>query len=225
MPDLNAIYSSPKVLFWIGVLGLYGTVEGVGRIVRHVPPLYRRAMNGFRSKAHDTAFYYAYRENGYIVMPGGSEFISSRRERVVAVRRIEEVPYTYAWSGEGEMKSELFPSTFVMSDLPRIAGQKRERKSIKFDAALEKGKMTEYTILLHCTQTGKAPEPFLSSRSPHRVDELLMRVVFPANLLPENVVYLKRNADGIEVHREAIKERDRLTPENSESSLSTPSHT
>jgi hypothetical protein len=42
---------------------------------------------------------------------------------------------------------------------------------------------------------------------------LLLRVVFPANLLPEQVVYIKRDADGLEVHRETIKDRDRLTGE------------
>jgi hypothetical protein len=85
MTDLNGLYSSPKVLFWLTALGLYGTAEGIGRLVNKVPPLYRKIRNQMRSKAHDTAFYYSYRESGYNVMPGGEVFINSRRERVVAV--------------------------------------------------------------------------------------------------------------------------------------------
>jgi hypothetical protein len=109
--------------------------------------------------------------------------------------------------------TELFPPSFSMEDFPRVHGQKSERKRIKFGSALEKGNETEYTVNLKCTQTGNAPAPYLSSKSPHRVDELLMRVVFPANLLPDQVVYIKRNADGVEINRQAIKERDQLTGE------------
>jgi hypothetical protein len=146
-------------------------------------------------------------------MPGGTDFVSSRLERIVALRRIEGVPYTYKWSGEGTITEELFPDTYTLEKIPRTTGQTLSRRRIKFGTSLEKGKVAEYTVVLKCKQTGRAPEPFLSSRSPHRVDELLLRVVFPANLLPDQVVYLKRNADGVEIHREPIKERDRLTGE------------
>jgi len=213
MTDLNGIYSSPKVLFWLTVLGLYGTIEGVGRLVRQVPPFFRNLRARWRSNAHDTDFYFSYRESGYVIMPGGIDFVGTRRERVVALKRIEDVPYTYSWSGEGTIAEELFPDTYTLEVIPRAAGQTLSRRRIKFGTSLEKGKVAEYTVLLKCKQTGKAPEPFLSSRSPHRVDELLLRVVFPADLLPDQVVYIKRNADGMEIHRESIKERDRLTGE------------
>lgn len=213
MADLNGLYSSPKVLFWLTVLGLYGTAEGVGRLFRQLPPLFRKANNRWRSKAHDTDFYYSYRESGYIILPGGLDFVSSRRERVVALKRLEDVPFTYRWTGEGVVTEELFPEAYTLEDMPRISGQNQTRKRIKFGTALEKGKEAEYTILLKCKQTGRGPEPFVNAKSPHRVDELLLRVVFPSNLLPDSVVYVKRNADGVEIHRESIKERDRLTGE------------
>jgi hypothetical protein len=213
MTDLNEIYSSPKVLFWLTLLGLYGTAEGLGRLVRHVLPLFQNLMARWRSGTHDTDYYFSYRENGYIIMPGGTDYVNSRRERVVALKRIEDVPFTYKWSGEGTITEELFPDTYTMEDLPRVAGQRATRKHIKFGTPLEKGEVAEYTVLLKCKQDGRGPEPFLRSKSSHRVDELLLRVAFPANLMPDHVVYIKRNADGIELSRESIKERDRLTGE------------
>jgi hypothetical protein len=213
MTDPNGIYTSPGVLFWLAVLGLYGTVEGVIRLVRHIPPLYRYLKARWRNNTHDTDFYFSYRENGYVVMPGGTDYVNSRRERVVALKRIEDVPFTYQWTGEGTITEELFPDIYTLEDLPRITGQRAMRKHIKFGTPLEKGKVAEYTVVLKCKQDGRPPEPFLQSRSSHRVDELLLRVAFPANLLPDQVVYIKRNADGIELSRESIKERDRLTGE------------
>jgi hypothetical protein len=185
----------------------------MSRLVRQVPPLYRNLKARWRNNAHDTDFYFSYRENGYIIMPGGTDFVNSRMERVVALKRLEGVPFTYKWTGEGQITEELFPDAYTLEDLPRIAGQILSRKRIKFGTALEKGKTAEYTVLLKCKQDGRGPEPFLSSKCHHRVDELLLRVAFPANLLPDHVVYVKRNADGIEIGRESIKERDRLTGE------------
>ena len=213
MTDLNGIYSSPKVLFWLTLLGLYGTVEGVGRLVQHVPPLYRNLIARWRSTTRDTDFYYSYRESGYIIMPGGTDFVNSRRERVVALKRIDDVPFTYKWSGEGMITEELYPDTYTLEDLPRVVGQILSRKRVKFGTPLEKGEVAEYTVLLKCKQNGNGPEPFLSSLCHHRVDELLLRVAFPENLLPDQVVYIMRNADGIEKSRELIKEKDRLTGE------------
>jgi hypothetical protein len=212
MPDLSTFYSSPKVLFWLSLAGAYGVLEAIGRFFRHVPPLYRSLRARLRGRGHDTEFYYSYRESGYIIMPGGNEFVNSRRERVVAVKKLEEVPFQYTWTGEGEVQEELFPDTYEIRQLAGGTGQKPQKR-VRFDATLEKGRETEYTILLKCKRTGREPQPFLSSRSSHRVDELLLRVVFPANLLPERVFYIRRNSDEIEVHREQIKERDRLTGE------------
>ncbi len=206
------VYSSPKVLFFLAVAGAYGVIEAVGRGFRHLPPLYRKLTLSMRSKAHDTDFYYSYRESGYIVLPGGNEFMNSRRERVVALKRLEEVPFRYHWTGQGTVTEELYPEEFRIHNLQAGTGQGPQRR-IRFDHALEKGKEAEYTLLLKCKRTGGAPHPFLSSSSPHRVDELLLRVVFPANLLPEKVFYVRRNADDVEIHREPIKERDRLTGE------------
>lgn len=206
------IYTSAKVLFWLGVAGAYGIVEAIGRAVRHLPPLYRKMMGKLRAKAHDSDFYFSYRENGYIIQPGGNEFMNSRRERIIALKRLEEVPFRYHWTGQGMVKEEIFPQSFRIQNLPSGTGYGPQRR-IRFDRPLEKGRETEYTLLLYCTRTGRAPEPFLSSRSPHRVDELLLRVVFPVNLLPEKVFYVRRNADDVEVHREQIKERDPLTGE------------
>jgi hypothetical protein len=84
---------------------------------------------------------------------------------------------------------------------------------VRFAKPLEKGQTAEYTVLLKCRQDGKEPEPFLSSLCPHRVDELVLRVVFPADLVPDQVTYIQRNADGSEISRESIKEMDRLTGE------------
>ncbi|HEY4354279.1 MAG TPA: hypothetical protein VGN16_00915 [Acidobacteriaceae bacterium] len=212
MSSLNDLYTSTKVLFWLGIAGAYGVAEAVGRAVRHAPPLYRRVKSSLRSKAHDTDFYFLYRESGYIVLPGGIEFISARRERVVALKRLEEVPLRYLWTGEGEVTEELYPESFRIQDLPQGVGEGPQRR-IRFEKPIEKGKDIEYTLLLNCKRTGRMPEPFLSSKCPHRVDELLLRVVFPANLLPDKVFYIRRNADDVEVHREQIKERDRLTGE------------
>jgi hypothetical protein len=213
MTDLNEIYSSPKVLFWLTLLGLYGTAEGLGRLVRHVLPIFQNLMARWRSGTHDTDYYFSYRESGYIIMPGGTDYVNSRMERVVALKRIEDVPFRYKWTGEGTITEELYPDTYTLEDLPRVIGQSSSRKRVKFGKALEKGEVAEYTVLLKCKQIGKGPEPLLSSLCHHRVDELLLRVAFPANLLPDHVVYIKRNADGIETSRELIKERDRLTGE------------
>ncbi len=133
--------------------------------------------------------------------------MNSRRERVVALKKIEAVPFRYNWSGVGDVTTELYPETFSTVDLPGDTGQGRQRR-IKFDRPVEKGKEVEYTLLIKCKRTGDAPGPYLISSSPHRVDELLLRVVFPANLLPDKVFYIRRNADDMEVHREQIRERE-----------------
>lgn len=213
MTNLNQLYTSTSVLFWMTALGLYGTGEGLGRLVTKTPILYRNVVHKLRSKTHDRDFYFAYRESGYIVMPGGNDFVNSRRERIVAAKHLEDIPISYLWSGEGTISEELFPDSLRIEELPRIIGQDRVRKRLRFAKALERGEELEYTLLIKCKQNGKAPEPYLSAKSAHRVDELLLRVVFPANLVPEQVVYVRRNPDGIETHRETIKERDRLTGE------------
>jgi hypothetical protein len=129
------------------------------------------------------------------------------------MKKLEEIPIAYNWSGQGAVREELFPAGFDLIEPPRVKGQRNVRKRIRFGKPLDKGDVAEYSLLLRCTQTGRAPEPFLGISTSHRVDELVMRVVFPANLCPNQVFYIKRNADGVEVHKETIAERDDLTGE------------
>lgn len=213
MATFYDIYTSPKVLFGLAVLGAYGVVEAIGRGIRHIPPAVREIRQRLHSKARDTDFYYSYRESGYIVLPGGNEYMNSRRERLVALKRLDEVPLKYRWTGEGNITEELFPESFSIRSLPLEMGQTVPQRRIRFDKALERGQTTEYTLLLKCKRIGRPPEPYLSSQSPHRVDELVLRVVFPATLIPEKVFYVRRDADDVEVHREQIKDNDRLTGE------------
>jgi len=212
MPE-PAIYSSAKVLFWMTALGLYGTAEGVGRLVKGAPVVWRKLRHRMRSHAHDTEFYFSYRESGYIIMPGGDMYLNSRREKIVALRRLEEVPLSYDWSGQGVVKEELFPSEFSLVDAPRLTGQRRVRKRVKFSTPIEKGGSAEYVLLLRCSKMGTPPGPYLGSRCSHRVDELLLRVVFPEDMRPDKVFYIQRNADGVELSKETITEFDHLTGE------------
>jgi hypothetical protein len=72
----------------------------------------------------------------------------------VALKRIEVVPFTYRWSGEGSITEELFPDTFKLEKLEKLVGQTLTRRRIRFESPLDKGKEAEYTMVLKCKQDG-----------------------------------------------------------------------
>jgi hypothetical protein len=81
------------------------------------------------------------------------------------------------------------------------------------DAALSKNSTAEYIFTVKCTVTGKQPESLLGSQSSHRVDELVLRVIFALAKMPVHVWHVVQDADGNELSRQAIDRFDSITGE------------
>lgn len=111
------------------------------------------------------------------------------------------------------MAERVIPDCNVIEDVPRALGQAGTRRRLKLRPVLEKGHQTSYDFVIDCEATGRPPESFLSSRTSHRVDELLLRVVFPCNHLPRKVFYIERDGDGGETRKEELVSPDLLTGE------------
>ena len=141
----------------------------------------------------ETDYYYSYRESGYRVMLPDGHYWHVRRERVVAMGKLYDMGLSYSWSGEGTTEESIAPDSFSVTNLPSIPGHKLSRRRITFNPPLEQGQSAEYTFIVRCKQTGQPPAPFLSTRSSHRVDVLVLRVVFAPGIEPKKVDYVKRN--------------------------------
>jgi hypothetical protein len=210
---LSSLYSSAKVLFWLTVFGAYGFFDGIFQAIKYIPRLWRTLQTKWRNRSTDTDYYYAYRESGYRVLQPAGNYWHVRKERIVALKPLSELPISYGWSGEGEITEEIVPDSYALVNLPKVIGHALVRKRIMLNPPLEKGQSAEYNFILRCKQTGRAPDPFLSSRSSHRVDVLLLRVVFAPSLNPQKVYYVKRNSDMAEVTKERLQDTDFLTGE------------
>lgn len=209
--DLSSFYSSPRVLFWLTVAGAYGLAEAILRAIHGLPKLWIAVVAKWHNRSIDKDYYYAYRESGYRILNPGNQFLHIRSEKIIALKHLEEMPISFNWSGEGEVKEKVIPESLKTVTLAKVPGYSTSRRRISLTPPLEKGQSTEYTYVVECKQIGKPPEPFLGSRSSHRVDVLVLRVVFPPTSKPKNVFYVKRNADLVEVDREHLKDVDHLT--------------
>src|SRR4051812_33855988 len=100
----ESVYGSPKVIFWLAVAGAWGILVSVVGAVRGVPRLWKRGMAEWRNRSVETDFYYEYRESGYRILNPVGLFHHTRTETVVAMKEIGEIPISYGWSGEGQVK-------------------------------------------------------------------------------------------------------------------------
>ncbi len=211
--DPPSLYSSTKVLFWLTVLGTYGAVEAVLKAIKFAPRVWRYGLARWHNRSTETDYYYSYRESGYRVMLPDGHYWHVRRERVVAMGKLYDMGLSYSWSGEGTTEESIAPDSFSVTNLPSIPGHKLSRRRITFNPPLEQGQSAEYTFIVRCKQTGQPPAPFLSTRSSHRVDVLVLRVVFAPGIEPKKVDYVKRNTQLEEVTRERLPHKDFLTGE------------
>jgi len=200
------------IVIW-GLLGAYGAMEAGLRTLRGVPRAWSWSRYHWRNRHLAKDFYYKHREYAYRISPDGRTYLHVRRETVVAQKALIEIPISYRWTGEGEVEAGVEPSSFSLTDAARIKGQTRTRKLIRPDQALRKGDEAEYTFTVKCAVTGKPPEPFLGCQSSHRVDELILRVLFSLQRLPLRVWYVTQNPDGQEISREAVERFDPITGE------------
>lgn len=204
-------FSDPTV--WLAVLGTYGAIEASLRLVRAIPKWAGELKRKWQYRLLDKDFYFNKRESGYRVLEDGTTYLHVRRETVVALKTITEIPVSYSWTGEGTTAETVSPSKYRLEDVPRIKGQTRIRKKLVLDAPLGKGKSVTYTFEVKCTRTGKPPETFLGSLSSHRVDDLMLRVIFPIGGVPSKVFYAERDADGNELVKEPVSDVDPISGE------------
>ena len=207
------ISSSPKLLLTLAILGAYGAIEGVCRLVRVVPVWWKRLKGWWRSKTRDEEFYFVSRETGVFMDPDAKRFHYVRQEKVRAIKHVERIPISYRWSGTGTITPRVIPDCHILEDSPRGVGQISTTKRLILHPPLEKSKEAEYYFILDCEIGDRAPEPYVSSATSHRVDKLIIRAVFPYNQIPRRVFYIERDADGFERVKEELKLPDILTGE------------
>lgn len=200
------------IVIW-GLLGTYGAVEAFFRLLKGVPKAFNWVRYHWRNRHLAKDFYYKRREYAYRIGADQRTYLHMRRETVVALQRITEIPVSFRWTGEGEVETSIEPGTFSLVDAARIKGQTRTRKLIRPDTALEKRGTAEYTFTVKCTVNGKQPESFLGSQSSHRIDELILRVIFGLSHMPNHVWFVVQNPDGQETLREVIDRCDPITGE------------
>jgi hypothetical protein len=202
------------IVIW-GLLGAYGAVEAFLRVLRGGPRLYQWFLYHWRNRHLAKDFYYKYREAAYRVSADRRSYLYVRRETVVAMKDVAEIPISYRWTGEGETEVTIAPESFSLVDAARIKGDTRTRKLIRPNAQLRKGQTAEYVFTVKCAVKGKEPEAFLGSSSSHRVDDLLLRAIFSLSHMPAHVWYVIQNPDGMEVARTSIEKFDPITGEYS----------
>ena len=210
-----SLYSSAKVLFWLTVLGTYGFIEAILRLYRYIPRLYPWASWRWYNRTSDKEFYFRHREFSCRVYPGGQQYLVVREETVVARAKLSSVPISYQWTAQGPISERILPESLALVDAQRIKGQTSVRKRIQFKSELEKGQEQTYTFILRCccTPNSPPPEPFLSSTSNHRVDRLILRVIFPVDEMPKRVFRVEQDRDGHELARCQIELTDYVNGE------------
>jgi hypothetical protein len=213
-PTLWDHLSNAKWIVIWGVLGAYGAIEAFFRLLHGAPKLWYSVSYRWRNRQLGNNFYYKFREASYRIFPEGRRFLYIRRETVVSTKNeLTEVPFSYRWTGDGTVTQSIIPGSFKLADAPRIRGQSSQRKSVQFDKPLAKKEEQTYTITLDCSATGKMPEDFLGSTSSHRVDQLVMRVIFPLERLPKLIFCVSLDKDGHEISRQAAPAIDPITGE------------
>ena len=142
-------------------------------------------------------FYYLFREAGYRIIEPGRRYLSVRRERIKALRDgLEGIHLLYSWTGQGTVQESHSPTKYTKEELDAIPGKPFVRRFLRFDHPLAKGEEAEYEFSLDCNVKESAPLSFLLVRFEHRVDELIMRVVFPPDSHPEQVTHCQRFSSG-----------------------------
>lgn len=200
-------------MLFLSILGAYGGIEAIFKLVRYTPRAYRALIARWQNRSAEKDYYYKYRETGYMICSDKVSFHHVRRETVVAMKKLQEVPIRYVWSGTGGTTERLIPPNYKIEDVTKAPGQTGIRKRIIFDKMLEKREEASYNFIVDCQVTGAPPETFLGSISSHRVDELVLRVVFPRDAIPQDIHYVRRNHDLQEFHREPVDSVDYLTGE------------
>lgn len=195
----------------LGSLGAPKVFIGTGRYIRLQ---WNTRFMRYRRRGVQSDFYYVKRDHGYRIMDDGTTYVNVRTEEIVSLsKKLARIPLTYLWSGKGQIRVEIRPSTLTVVDAPKITGKVQTRKHIVFETPLRKGKKAEYTVILSCDAGERQPEPFLSSASARRVDMLILRVVFPSSKRPTRAVYRALDPDGNEKARQVLECFDDLTGE------------
>jgi hypothetical protein len=200
------------IVIW-GLLGAYGAVEAFFRLLRGIPRIFAWVGYHWRNRNLAKNFYYKYREGAYRISPDGRSYLYVRKEIVVALERLTEIPISFRWTGEGSADVTIQPDSFTLADAARVRGQNRTRKLIRPNTELKKHDTADYTFTVKCAVTGNQPENFLGSQSSHRVDELVLRVIFALARMPAHVWHVVQDQDGREISRQAIDRYDPITGE------------
>jgi len=206
-------YASAKVLFVLAVLGAWGAIDAALKAYKYVPRAYRWLHWRWYNRQIDKDFYFKYREAAYRIAPGKTQFLYVRKETVVALQELKEIPVSYRWTGDGKITEQVLPGNLHLTDAQRVKGQINTRKRIQVNDGLAKGEEITYTFVVRCQAGTKEPEPFLGSESSHRVDRLVLRAVFPVGEQPGTVYCVEHNADKIEIRRSQIEEYDYINGE------------
>lgn len=198
---------------WLGILGALGAPAVIWKIIhlagRALYPLWIRISE--RGLISD--FYYKRREIGYRISSDEQNYVFVRNETITACEELSALPLRYRWTAEGDFDERVTPTTYSLRDAQRERGEIGRRKQVVLNPPLRKGKTTNVVLTVKCTRHTGSPEKMLSISSPRRVDELVLRVIFPLESIPSNVHYRVLDADGEEIKKERIEDYDILTGE------------
>lgn len=206
-------FGSQHGLVFLGILGTYGALEAGWRVIKTTPVAWRNGAYKWRNRHLSRDFYYTDREYAYRIGADSRSYLYIRRETVVALQDLKEIPISYRWTGEGDTEPTIAPDSFTLVDAARIKGQARTRKLIRPASPLKKNDTVSYAFTVNCTVDGKEPEPFIGCSSSRRVDRLVLRVIFPLAHLPSRVWYVVQNPDGQEIIRKEVEKFDPITGE------------
>jgi hypothetical protein len=199
---------------YLAILGTLGAPSTIWKAYQWISRLWNTSFLRFRYRSIHNDFYYKNRDFGYRVMEDGVTYLNVRRETVVPlVKGVAGIPINYRWTGIGDITPTLLPNNLTLEDAPKIVGKISVRKLVRFESPLDKRREYSYNVLLSCRADNHQPEPFISSGSSRRVDNLTLRVAFPVDKRPKHVTYRVLDSDGNESAREVLDLSDPLTGE------------
>lgn len=199
---------------YLGVLGAIGAPSTIWKSISWIRRIWGTSFARIRYPAILKDFYYKKRDFGYRILEDGKTYLSVRREVVVSsIDGLGSTPFSYRWTGEGEVFERVEPNTLEIEDAEAVVGKASVRKRIRFQKPLGKREEVAYSVVLQCNADNKQPLKFLSTGSSRRVDCLILRVAFPISRRPEHVTYKLLDSDGRESGRVILECTDYLTGE------------
>jgi hypothetical protein len=217
---------TPEIGFFRMIFQGVIAISILGSVLLVARQIVREFLRRYRNRHARQDFYYKERLMCYRLLEDGQTCWQLRIDEVVPLREnLTSVPLGYGWTGEGDVTEDvkvLAPSDrtgnvrvgtpayggrfnrYLYCDInPKIPKRwlfwKQESCKVQFD--------------VRAKPIQKKPEPFLASRSEHRVDKLVLRVAFRLDRIPAQVVFRVLNNMNENQEPQKVLEPDPFTGE------------